>query len=132
VQVQQGGSLIIQARQYPSTITGNVQANQCNFALLEGAVTVGGNVQIGQCLKDSGFDGPGIKISGNFQCQNNSGACDATIGVVGGNIQIQNNTGAGANVSLNEIRGNLQCQNDTTKPSAAWGANWVSGNMQQG
>ena len=46
VQVRQGGSLIIRARQYPSTITGNVRANQCNFALLEGAVTVGGNVQI--------------------------------------------------------------------------------------
>ena len=66
-----------------------------------------------QCLKESGFDGPGIKIGGNFQCQNNSGACDATIGMVGGNVQIHNNTGAGANVSLNEIHGNLQCQNDT-------------------
>ena len=130
VQVRQGASLIIQARQYPSTITGNVQANQCNFALLEGAVTVGGNVQIGQCMKESGFDGPGIKISGNFQCQNNSGPCDATIGVVGGNVQIHDNR-AGANVSLNEIHGNLQCRNDSTKPSAAWGANWVSGNMQQ-
>jgi len=131
VKVRQGGSLIVEARQYPSTITGNVQANQCNFALLEGAVTVGGNVQIRQCRNESGFDGPGIKISGNFHCQNNSGACDATIGVVGGNVQIQNNTGAGANISLNEIHGNLQCQNDTTKPSAAWGANWVSGIMQQ-
>ena len=131
VQVRQGASLIIQARQYPSTITGNVQANQCNFALLEGAVTVGGNVQLGQCMKESGFDGPGIKISGNFQCQNNSGPCDATIGVVGGNVQIHDNSGAGANVSLNEIHGNLQCRNDSTKPSAAWRANWVSGNMQQ-
>jgi hypothetical protein len=35
------------------------------LALLEGAVTVGGNVQIGGCLKESGFNGPSIKISGN-------------------------------------------------------------------
>ena len=89
VQVSQHASLIIQARQYPSTIAGDVEADHCASALLEGAVTVGGNVEITQCLGESGFAGPGIKIGGDFECQNNSGACDATLGEVGGNVRIQ-------------------------------------------
>lgn len=132
VSVGHNASLLVAARQYPSTIAGNVQANQCTSALLDGAVTVGGNVEIAQCTQPSGFAGPGVKISGNFECHNNSGAgaCQATLGQVSGNLHIHNNTStAPANVSLTEVQGNLQCQNNSPAPVAAWGGNWVSGGM---
>jgi len=131
VTVLQNASLTIEARQYPSTITGNVQATNCAFALLEGAVTVGGDVEIHQCKGESGFDGPGIKIGGNFKCHNNSAACDANLGEISGDLQIHNNTSSSpANVSLTEVHGNLQCQHNQPAPAAAWGADWVTGNMQ--
>ena len=66
VLVGQNATLVVQARQYPSTIEGNILATGCSSALLEGAVTVGGNVQISQCQNESGFVGPGVKISGNL------------------------------------------------------------------
>ena len=126
-----GGSLSVQARQYPATITGNVVATNCGSARLEGAVTVDGNVQIAQCKSESGFNGPGIKISGNFECHNNSGPCDATLGNVGGNVMIHNNSSnAPANISLTDIQGNLDCFQNRTAPAAPWGGNWVAGQMR--
>ena len=83
VQVSQNASLTVDGREEWSSIGGNVQANGCASALLEGSVTVGGNVQIQNCKGTSGFAGPGIKIHGNFQCQNNQGACEATLGEAG-------------------------------------------------
>ena len=80
--------------------------------------------------RKSGFDGPGVKINGNFACQNNSGACDATLGEVGGSLLINSNRSTSpANVSLTEVQGNLLCQQNAPAPVAAWGANWVNGNM---
>jgi hypothetical protein len=128
-----GATLSIQARQYPATISGNVIANQCASARLEGAVTIGGNVQIAGCQSESGFNGPGAKIDGNFECHNNSAPCDATLGQVGGNVMVHNNgsaSGAPSNVSLTEIGGKLDCLQNKPAPAASWGGNWVSGQMQ--
>src|SRR5947207_1100244 len=74
VQVLPNASLTVDATQQPATIGGSVQATNCASALLEGGVTVNGNVQIVQCSQKSGFVGPGVKIGGNFQCINNGGA----------------------------------------------------------
>ena len=131
VQVSQNASLTVDGLEEWSSIGGNIQANNCAFALLEGSVTVGGNVQIQNCKGTSGFTGPGIKIHGNFQCQDNQGACEATLGEVGGNAQIQNNSAAKAgDISLDVIVGNLQCQQNTPAPTHALGGEWVSGNLQ--
>jgi hypothetical protein len=132
VSVGRNATLLVAGRQYPSTIAGNVSATQCASALLDGAVTVGGNVDITQCTRPSGFDGPGIKIGGNFECHNNTeaGACRAILGQVGGNLHIHNNsTSLPANVSLTEVKGNLQCQNNKPAPVASWGGDWVGGGM---
>lgn len=123
VTVGRNASLLVAARQYPSTIAGNVSATQCTSALLDGAVTVSGNVEITQCTQPSGFAGPGIKIGGNFECQKNTGACQATLGQVGGNLNIDNNSSTSpANVSLTEVQGSLQCENNSPPPVSAWGA----------
>src|SRR5690348_16754498 len=44
--VRQNASLTVDATQQPTTINGNVLANQCAFTLLEGGVTVSASVQI--------------------------------------------------------------------------------------
>ncbi len=131
VQVLQNASLTVDGLEEWSSIGGNVQANQCASTLLEGSVTVGGNVQIQNCTGTSGFAGPGIKIHGNFQCQNNQGACEATLGEVSGNAQIQGNRAVTAgDISLDVIGGNLQCQGNTSAPTHALGGEWVLGNLQ--
>src|SRR6185295_17921126 len=53
VQLKPGARLVIDGRQYPSVIGGNVVAQSCNSALLEGAVTVRGNVVIQRCTANS-------------------------------------------------------------------------------
>src|SRR6516225_3334571 len=113
VQVLQNASLTVDATQQPTTIEGDVHADHCAFALLEGGVTVTGNVRIGQCAQQSGFVGPGIKIGGNFECTNNAGACEADLGDVHGNLQIDRNSGASADISLVSVGGNLRCQGNT-------------------
>src|SRR5580700_5526244 len=74
VQAGHGSTLLITAYTEPSTIGGNVQAEQCKSALLQGNVTIGGNVQIQQCTGagPNGFQGPGVVVNGNFECQGNS------------------------------------------------------------
>ena len=47
VTVQLGGSLLITAYLEPSTIGGNVRASNCVSTLLEGNVSVKGNLQLG-------------------------------------------------------------------------------------
>ena len=68
-----GSSLLITAYTEPSTIGGSVIANNCASALLQGNVTVSGNVQITSCTGSgpNGFQGPDIVITGNFTCQSN-------------------------------------------------------------
>ena len=132
VTVQLGGSLLITAYLEPSTIGGNVQASNCVSTLLEGNVSVKGNLQIGNCTGTTanGFQGPGIVIGGNYQCQNNAGPCETWLGQIAGNAQIQNNGGTASDVSLNTIEGNLQCQNNIAAPTHSHGYNWVTGNAQ--
>ena len=74
VQAKQGSTLLINGYTEPSTVGGNVLATNCYSALLEGAVTVDGNVEILQCSGNgpNGFQGPDIVIKGNFHCQGNS------------------------------------------------------------
>jgi hypothetical protein len=133
VKVSQGASLIIQAYTEPSSIGGNVEASHCKSALLEGNVTVGGNLQIHQCTgkSDSGFQGPGIKIGGNFNCHDNSGPCRAWLGDVAGNVQIHDNGSTTASdISLVTIGGDLECRQNTPAPTHNYGPDWVKGNLQ--
>jgi hypothetical protein len=92
VLVRENASLTVQAYVEPSTIGGNVLADHCAFTLLEGTVTVGGDLQIQNCTAKSGFAGPGIKIRGNFVCQSNLGPCEAWLGTVDRDVQVQNKT----------------------------------------
>jgi hypothetical protein len=129
VNVRQGGSLLISAYDEPSTIGGSVTAAKCVSALLEGNVTVKGDVRIESCTGTgaNGFQGPGIAIGGTFQCQNNAGSCEAWLGEIAGDAQIRNNRAPGSDVSLNTIGGSLVCLNNTTAPSHSRGYNWVTG-----
>jgi hypothetical protein len=130
VHVRQNASLTVDATQQPATIDGNLHADHCAFALLEGGVTVTGNVRIGQCAQQSGFVGPGIKIGGDFECTNNPGACEADLGDVHGNLQIDGNSGASADISLVSVGGNLRCHGNTPMPTHAFGPDFVSGDLQ--
>jgi hypothetical protein len=131
VQLKPGAALFIDGRQYPSTIGGKVLAQSCASALLEGAVTVQGDVVIQRCTADSGFTGPGIVIGGNFQCTDNSGGCQANFGEVAGNVQVINNhSTAASNVSQTSIGGSLQCQQNTPPPGHAYGPDRVAGTLQ--
>jgi len=133
VQVSQGASLLVAAYDEPSTIGGNVEADHCKSLLLEGNVTVNGNLQIHQCTgtANNGFQGPGIKIGGNFECHNNSGPCEAWLGEVDGNVQIENNSSKTASdISLVTIGGNLECQHNTLAPTHNRGPDWVTGHLQ--
>jgi hypothetical protein len=120
-----------QAYVEPSKIGGNVLADHCAFTLLEGTVTVGGDLQILNCTGRSGFTGPGIKIRGGFPCENSLGPCEAWLGEVKGNAQIQSNSSTVASdVSLDTIGGNLQCQQNTSVPTHTAGPDWVTGKLQ--
>jgi hypothetical protein len=129
VQVQPGGSLVIAAYDEPSTISGNVRANKCASALIEGNVTVDGDVQIENCTgtTENGSQGPGIVIGGNFQCANNAGFCEAWLGEIAGNARIANNSGSASDVSLNKIAGDLTCQSNSAAPTHTHGYNWITG-----
>lgn len=125
VTVQLRGSLLITAYDEPSTIASSVEANSCISTLLEGYVTVNGDVRIANCTGTAanGLQGPGIVIGGNFRCLNNAGPCEAWLGQIAGNAQIQNNGGGASDVSLNTIEGNLQCENNATAPTHSHGYN---------
>lgn len=128
VRVSQNASLIVDATQQPATINGAVQATNCVSALLEGGVTVAGNVQIQGCAQQSGFVGPGVKIGGSFECINNAGGCEADLGEVHGSVQIQSSSPA--DISLVSVGGSLQCQGNTASPTHAYGPDFVGGNLQ--
>ena len=131
VQVQTGGKLLISAYDEPSTIGGNVQGTACASVLLEGNVTVTGNVQITACRGPgpNGFEGPDTLIKGDFQCQSNSGGCEAWLGQVDGNVQVQSN-GPATDISLTAVGGNLQCQSNAPAPTHVHGPDWVTGIVQ--
>src|SRR6266404_6660605 len=131
VQVSQGASLVIDAYKEPSTIGGDIEGNHCKSVLLEGNVTVNGDLHLHQCTGTAGFQGPGIKIGGTFHCHNNSGRCMAWLGEVTGDVHIHNNDStAAADVSLVTIGGSLQCQQNMPAPTHKYGPNWVTGNAQ--
>ena len=128
VHVRQNASLTIDATAQPTTINGNVLANGCRFALLEGGVTVSDSVEIRQCAQQSGFTGPGVKIGANFQCINNPGGCEAELGAVQGSVQIEGSTAS--DISLVSVGGNLQCGGNTPAPTHNFGPDFVTGTEQ--
>jgi hypothetical protein len=130
VHVQRGGTLLIAAYREPSTIGGDIRADHCVSTLLEGNVTVNGDLHIGNCTgaAANGFQGPGIVIGGSFHCQNNAEPCEAWLGQIAQNVDIRNNGGTPSDVSLNTIGGNLQCQNNAAALTHRHGYNWVTGN----
>jgi hypothetical protein len=131
VKVSQGASLVVGAYNEPSTIGGNIEADHCNSVLLEGNVTVNGNLEVHQCTGLSSFQGPGIKIGGDFECHNNSGPCKAWLGAVDGDVQIDNNSSKTASdISLVTIGGNLECKHNTPAPTHNAGPDWVTGKLQ--
>ena len=135
VEADKGSTLLITGYTEPSTIGGNVHANNCYSASLEGSVTVGGNVEIQQCNGNgpNGFQGPDIVINGNFHCQGNSSnaaSCLAWLGKVDGNVEIQQNRQTAPDVSLVTVGGNLMCQQNSSAPTHVHGPSWVDGNSQ--
>ena len=128
VQVLQNATLTVDATAQPTTIGGTVQAVGCTSAILEGGVTVNGDVRIAQCSQPSGFIGPGVKIGGAFQCSNDAGGCEADLGTVQGSVQIQGSSTA--DISLVSVGGSLQCGGNTAAPTHNFGPDFVTGSLQ--
>ena len=133
VHVGKNATLVVSAYAEPSTIGGNIEAANCNSALLNGNVEVGGNVLIHSCngSSPSGFVGPDVVIKGNFECSANAGPCVAWLGRIAGNAQIGNNASkAPSEISLVSVGGNLNCVNNSPAPTHAHGPSWVVGQAQ--
>src|SRR5690348_699142 len=133
VRVGANATLIVSAYTEPSTIEGNIEANNCNSALLNGNVTVTGSLIISACKGStpSGFQGPDVVIHGNVECNGNAGPCLAWLGDVSGNVHIGSNVSTTASeVSLVRIGGNLNCVNNSPDPTVRHGPNWVDGRAQ--
>jgi Tannase and feruloyl esterase/FG-GAP-like repeat len=130
-----GSTLLINAYLEPSTIGGNVTATGCASALLEGVVTVAGNVSISSCTGGpNGFQGPDALIQGSFSCQSNvvavpgSMPCLAWLGKVVGNVTISANISVTApDVSLVTTSGTLDCETNSPAPTQLHGPSWVDG-----
>jgi hypothetical protein len=132
VHVGKGASLVVTAYTEPSTISGNVEAVNCGSVLLQGNVTVEGNLHIQSCSGGpNGFQGPDTLVKGDFHCQSNAGPCLAWLGKVEGNVHIQSNRSKTASdVSLLSVGGNLHCQQNSPAPTQVRGPSWVDGNSQ--
>ena len=132
VHVGKGASLVVTAYTEPSTISGNVEAVNCGSVLLQGNVTVEGNLHIQSCSGGpNGFQGPDTLVKGDFHCQSNAGPCLAWLGKVEGNVHIQSNRSKTASdVSLVSVGGNLHCQQNSPAPTQVRGPSWVDGNSQ--
>ena len=133
VHVLPGARLVVRAYDEPSTIEGNVKADRCDSVLLEGIVTVGGNLEIHDCrgAGPNGFQGPDTVIRGNFDCHDNSGACQAWLGEVDGHVLVHNNASTvPSEISLTAVGGNLSCHNNAPAPTHTHGPNWVSGHVE--
>jgi hypothetical protein len=133
VQVGRGATLVVNGYNEPSTIGGNIVATQCSGVLLEGTITVGGNLQISTCVgsASNGFVGPDVVINGDFLCEGNSSAaapCLAQLGRVRGDVLINHNMSpVASDISLVDIGGQLQCDGNAVKPTHAHGPDWVTG-----
>src|SRR5262245_20175180 len=73
VAVGKNSNLIITGYLEPSTIGGPIVANNCGSVLIQGNVTVAGDVAITSCKGSgtNGFQGPDTVIKGNFTCEHN-------------------------------------------------------------
>jgi hypothetical protein len=133
VGVGQNATLIVSAYTEPSEIGGDVEAKGCNSVLLQGNVTVGGNLNIHSCggTAPNGFQGPDVLIHGNFECRSNAGPCLAWLGTVDEDVHIQsNNTQVASDVSLVSAGGNLNCEGNWPVPTHSHGPSWVDGRSQ--
>jgi feruloyl esterase len=136
VTVGAGATLLITAYTEPSTVGGNVVATACASALLQGNVTVAGNVQISSCVSGpNGFQGPDTLIQGSFSCQSNvvtqtqATPCVAWLGKVVGNVTISSNTGLLApDVSLVTSNGTLDCESNAPTTTHVHGPSYIEGN----
>src|ERR1700739_780852 len=68
IEVGNGSTLVVNGYNEPSTIEGNIAPSQCAAVLLEGTITVGGDVRISNCTgsTSNGFVGPDVVIDGSF------------------------------------------------------------------
>jgi hypothetical protein len=133
VRVGRDATLTVLAYAEPSTIGGDVEARNCNSVLLQGNVTVRGNLSINSCNGTAwnGFQGPDVVIHGDFECRSNAGPCLAWLGTVGENVHIQSNKSpAASDVSLVSVGGNLHCQGNSPAPTHLHGPSWVDGRSQ--
>src|ERR1700733_10199230 len=128
VVLETGANLVISAYDEPSTVGGSVLAHLCGTALLQGAVTVAGDVQIRECTGTgtSGFQGPDIAIQGNYECASNAGPCMAWLGSGPGTVTVQSNRVRTSYISLVSIGGTLTCA-DNQVLTHSHGPNWVTG-----
>jgi tannase/feruloyl esterase len=133
VRVGRGGTLVVSAYTEPSQIGGDVEAKNCKSVLLQGNVTVGGNLNIHSCsgTTSNGFQGPDVLIHGNFECRSNAGPCLAWLGTVDEDVHIQSNQSqAASDVSLISVGGNLDCQGNSPAVTHSHGPSWVDGRSQ--
>jgi len=132
VHVRKGASLVVTAYTEPSTIRGDIRAQNCGSVLLQGNVTVEGDLRIHSCAGGpNGFQGPDTLVEGNFECQSNAGPCLAWLGKVEGSVHIQSNRSkTTSDVSLVRVGGNLHCEQNSPAPTRAHGPSWVDGRSQ--
>ncbi|HLK80969.1 MAG TPA: tannase/feruloyl esterase family alpha/beta hydrolase [Xanthobacteraceae bacterium] len=133
VRVERDAVLIVSAYTEPSEIRGDVDARNCRSVLLQGNVTVGGNLSIDSCNGTAwnGFQGPDVVIRGDFECRSNAGPCLAWLGSVGENVRIQSNKSqAASDISLVSVKGNLNCDGNSPAPTHLHGPSWVDGRSQ--
>jgi hypothetical protein len=133
VQIGRDATLIVSAYTEPSEIGGDIEAKDCNSVLLQGNVTVGGNLNINSCngTAPNGFQGPDVLIHGNFECRSNVGSCLAWLGTVDEDVHIQSNQAqAASDVSLVSVKGNLNCEGNSPAPTHSHGPSWVDGRSQ--
>jgi hypothetical protein len=127
VTVGKGGSLTIVGYLEPSTIGGPIVANNCGSVLIQGNVTVEGDVAITSCKgsRTNGFQGPDTVIKGNFTCEGNKGACLAWLGKVEGKVEVRgNHTSLASDISLVDIGGQLACAGNAPAPTHLRGPSW--------
>ncbi|MCL2429176.1 MAG: tannase/feruloyl esterase family alpha/beta hydrolase, partial [Alphaproteobacteria bacterium] len=133
VRIGRDATLIVSAYAEPSEIGGDVEGRDCGSVLLQGNVTVGGNLRIASCSGTgwNGFQGPDVVIHGSFECRSNAGPCLAWLGTVGEDVHIQSDRAqAASDVSLVSVKGNLNCEGSWPPPTRSHGPSWVDGRSQ--
>jgi feruloyl esterase len=133
IQVGRDATLTVLAYTEPSFIGGDIEARNCNTVLLQGNVTVHGDLEISSCNGAgwNGFQGPDTVIHGSFTCQSNAGPCLAWLGTVGDDLRVQTNkTKTASDVSLVSVGGTLHCAGNAPAPTHSHGPSWVDGNAQ--